>query len=271
MSTIDFAAIDVHAHYGVYSRLHFSKLENDFMTGDGAVVAARAAAVNVEKTIVSPLLGLIPRGDADSFKGNEEAAEVVANSDSLLQYVIVNPLQPETYEQARQMLQLPKAVGIKLHPEEHLYSIVEHGAKLFEFAAEHRALVLVHSGDERSEPADFIPMANEFSDVSVILAHLGNGGRATGDPTKQVRAVQASRHGNVYIDTSSARSLLPGLVEWAVAQVGPDRILFGTDTPLYFTACQRARIDHAELDDDVKRQILRYNAVRLLQSHGTTV
>ena len=32
---------------------------------------------------------------------------------------------------------------------------------------------------------------------------------------------------------SSARSILPGLVEWAVAEVGAEKILFGTDSPLY--------------------------------------
>ena len=81
--------------------------------------------------------------------------------------------------------------------------------------------------------------------------------------THQVRAIQQSRKGNVYADTSSARSILPGLIEWAVREVGADRVLFGTDTPLYHTAMQRTRIEHADLSDEVKRQILRDNAVRL--------
>jgi predicted TIM-barrel fold metal-dependent hydrolase len=54
------------------------------------------------------------------------------------------------------------------------------------------------------------------------------------------------------------------LIEWAVREVGAERILFGTDTPLYFTAMQRARIDHADLGDEDKRLILRDNAVRVL-------
>ena len=80
----------------------------------------------------------------------------------------------------------------------------------------------------------------------------------------QVRAVQRSRHGNVYADTSSSRSIVPGLIEWAVREVGAERILYGTDSPLYFAPMQRARIDQAEMPDEAKRVILRGNAERLL-------
>src|SRR5262249_29227805 len=93
------------------------------------------------------------------------------------------------------------------------------------------------------------------------LAHIGCG--HDGDVTHQVRAAQKSKHGNVYADTSSARSIVPGLIEWAVRELGAERVLFGTDTPLYHTPMQRARIDHADLGDAEKRLILRENAVRL--------
>ena len=59
-------------------------------------------------------------------------------------------------------------------------------------------------------------------------------------------------------------SITPRLIEWAVREVGADRILFGTDTPLYAASMQRARIDLADIDDTVKRRILRENAQALL-------
>ena len=58
---------------------------------------------------------------------------------------------------------------------------------------------------------------------------------------------------------------MPGLLEWAVAEVGSDRILFGSDAPLYSTAMQRARIDSAEISDADKRMVLCGNAQRLLK------
>jgi len=260
MSSDQIEAIDVHAHYGRYD--HGSpNLINDFMTGDGELVAARARRAGIGATIVSPLLALLPRGKGDPLAGNDEAARVVAETPGLLQYVVIHPLIPETYAQAERLLQLPKCAGIKLHPEEHRYPIAEHGRGLFEFAAAHHAVVLGHSSEALSLADDYVTWANEFPEMSLILAHMGCSPGM--DYTHQVRAIQKSRHGNVYVDTSSARSITPGLIEWGVAEVGVERVLFGTDTPLYHTSMQRIRIDHAELDDREKRLILRDNAVRL--------
>lgn len=253
-------AIDIHAHYGTYAQ-DDSEFLRSLMSGDAAVVVRRARAVNIRWTIVSPLLGLLPRGHADAAAGNEEAARVVAETDGLLQWVIVDPLQPATYRQARQMLCQPRCVGIKIHPEEHTYPITGHGRALFEFAAQHRAVVLAHSGERNSLCADYVRWANEFPEVRLVLGHLGCGW--DGDLTHQVRGIQASRHGNVYTDTSSARSVTSGLIEFAVREVGAERILFGTDSPLYSAAMQRARIDHADLSDHDKRLILHDNAAKL--------
>ena len=177
--------------------------------------------------------------------------------------LVVNPLQPSTFDQARRRLARPKCVGIKLHPEEHGYDIAARGKACFELAAEFDAVVLAHSGEARSLPADYLPWADAFANVTLILAHLGNA-EAASEFTLQVRAIQSARHGNVYTDTSSARNLLPGLIEWAVDEVGPEHVLFGTDTPLYFAPAQRARVDQAELTDTQKQMILRGNAQRLL-------
>jgi hypothetical protein len=206
----------------------------------------------------------LPRGHADPVAGNEEAYRVVEQTEGLLQWVVLHPGLPATFEQAREMLKRPKCVGIKIHPEEHAYPIAKCGRVIFELAAELGAAILTHSGEPNSLPADFLPLADAFPEVTLILAHLGNSGGTVNCPELQVRAMQASRHGNVYADTSSGQSLLPGLIEWAVGEVGAERILFGTDTPLYFAPSQRARIDDADLNDDQKHLILWANAHRVL-------
>jgi predicted TIM-barrel fold metal-dependent hydrolase len=261
MSSEGIEAIDVHGHYGRYGRGE-DNLVNELMSGDASEVVRRARQARTYWTVVSPLLGLLPRGGGDPVAGNRECADVVARTDGLLQYVIVSPLHPETYRQADEMLHTPKCVGIKLHPEEHLYNIAEHGCELFAFAAKHKAVLLVHSSEQRSLASDFVRFANDFPEVKLILAHIGCGW--DNDYTHQVRGIQQSRHGNVWADTSSARSITPKLIEWAVKEVGAERVLYGTDTPLYFSAMQRARIDHADLPDRDKHLILRDNATRLL-------
>jgi hypothetical protein len=262
MTPSDIQAIDIHGHYGTYFRSDVPQLTNQFASGDAATVARRAIENNIAWTVVSPLLGLLPRGQSDATVGNDEASRVVPHTDGLLQWIIIDPLRPATYEQAEQVLSQPRCVGIKIHPEEHVYPIAEHGRAIFEFAARHDALILTHSGHKNSLPADIVPFANEHPNVRVILAHIGCSTGA--DRTLQVRGIQQSRHGNVYADTSSAMSISPGLIEWAVREVGAERVLFGTDTPLYSTAMQRARIDKAELSDTDKQMILRHNAVALL-------
>lgn len=261
MSTEQIPAIDVHAHYGCYIRGGVDPRIEQFMTASAEEVVRRARKANIEWTIASPLRALLPRGGGDPIGGNDEAAATIANTDGMLQYVVVDPLTPATYEQAAEMLQRPKCVGIKIHPEEHQYPIVEHGRKIFEFAARHHAVVLTHSSEQNSQADDFVPFMNDYPEVKLILAHIGHGW--DGDLSHQIRAIQRCRHENAFADTSSSRSITPGLIEWAVKEVGASRILFGSDTPLYHAPMQRRRIDHADLSDSDKRLILRDNAIKL--------
>lgn len=256
----EIAAIDVHAHFGEFSNKP-SHVLRECMSASARTVLERAALANIRLTFVSPLSGLMPRGKADAVAGNEEAARTVTPDAALRQWVVVDPLNPGTFEQARRMLAGPKCVGIKIHPEEHCYRIREHGRAIFEFAAEQGCIVLTHSGEENSLPEDFLPFADDCPEITLILAHLGFG--YDDDPTHQVRAIQKSKCGNILVDTSSAGSVRSGLIEWAVREVGADKMLFGTDTPLYFTPMQRARIDYADISKADKRTILSGNAEKL--------
>ncbi len=259
--TTNIAAVDVHGHYGDYGNAQEGSPLRNFSTGDAAEVVRRARSANIEWTIVSPLTALMPRGRADAFAGNLEAAQTVSQTPGLLQYVVLDPRDQRTFQQADEMLKLPRCVGIKIHPEEHCYPITDYGWRIFEFAAARRAIVLTHTSERNSLAADFVAPADAFPEVRIILAHIGCGW--DGDLTHQVRAIQQCRHANMFADTSSASSITPRLIEWAVHEIGADRVLFGTDTPLYFTAMQRIRIDQADLPEVAKHQILRHNAIKL--------
>ena len=254
------SAVDVHAHFGVYCPKGFDQ-PRSYNSGDAETVAQRARRSNVRWTIVSPMTALYPIGRADVLGGNQETATAVERTCGLLQWAVLSPMVPDSFDQAADLVQRPRCVGVKIHPELHEYKIKEHGPKLFEFAARHRLIVAAHSGQSRSMPEDFVPYADDFPEVRLILAHLGCS--CDEDLTHQVRAAQMSKHGNIYIDTSSAQNINPNLLEWAVAAVGADRLLFGSDSPVYFMPMQRARIDWAEIPDDDKRRILNDNAVSL--------
>jgi predicted TIM-barrel fold metal-dependent hydrolase len=255
-------AIDIHGHYGIYDR-GAAQLTDRMMSGDIEVVRARARAVDVQLTVVSPLRALFPYG-GDTLAANEETLAVCTQYEDICFWAVLEPRIAESYAQVESMLRHPRCCGIKIHPRDHGYEIRQQGVAIFDFANAQRALVLTHSGDPGSYPEDFVPFANRYPEMTLILAHLGNSDN--GHMSRQVYAIRRAKAGNVYTDTSSIRSMSSGLIEWAVAQIGYNHILFGTDTPLYFTAAQKARVEYAEIEDAAKRAILFDNAARLLHT-----
>jgi len=254
-------AIDVHAHLGTYVNENPQMAE--FMSGDAERVLSLAARAGTGITVVSSLRALLPPDGYDTLAGNEEVLRAVEDREGLRIWAVLDPRLPQSFEQVEWLLGHPCCLGIKIHPEMHGYPIAEYGREVFAFAARHGAVVQSHSGDPSCLPEDFLTFADGFPEVTLILSHLGWG--HDGDMAHQVRAIQQSRHGNVYTDTSSSRSIIPGLIEWAVREVGADRMLYGTDSPLYFAPMQRARIDQAEMPVEAKRLALRGNAERLLR------
>lgn len=258
-----YKAIDVHAHFGVYDRAVDAatrSLWRDFFSGDIHTVLARAHAVNIVSTFVSPLSALLPDG-GDPIAGNRESVKTAEALPEFRFWVVLNPEIPETWRQTEELVSHPQCVGIKIHPVEHSYQIKDHGERIFAFAAEQATPVLSHSGEAGSLPKDFVPFLNRFPELPFIFAHLGHSEAA--DLSWQVKAIQRCNGSNVYVDTSSSNSIKSGLVEWAVREIGSEKILFGTDTPLYSAASQKARIEHAEISDQDKQNIFCRNAQRL--------
>jgi hypothetical protein len=238
--------------------------------GSPEMVVTRALTQGVELSFVSSLSALtLCEGQPRS--GNAEAVRAAAQfPDALRFWAVLNPTQTDSFSDVEDLLAHPLCVGIKIHPLEHQYEILEFGEKTFSFAARCNAVVQTHSGDKGSWPMDFVPFADRFPDVRLILSHLGHGADDVWD--HQVRAIEVCMRRNIWTDTSSQMSVLGGLIEWAVGRIGPERILFGSDAPCYSTAAQLARIVHAEMPEAVKRAILWDNAVSLfrLSFEGTT-
>jgi predicted TIM-barrel fold metal-dependent hydrolase len=253
-------AIDVHGHFGPYDRGLGTRVDG-FMGGTAADVAQRGENCGIEITVMSAIHGLIPyRGNV--LQGNADAEASADDHPAIRFWSIIDPRVPESYEQTDRLLAHPRCLGIKIHPHAHQFEIREYGEAIFGFAAARKAVVLTHSGDIGSYPEDFVPFANRYPDVQLILAHLGNSD--DGSVIRQVHAIQHGQNGNLWVDTSSSRSMLSGVIESAVDQIGDNRILFGSDTPLYWAGAQKGRIETAEIDESSKQAILYDNAAALL-------
>lgn len=107
-----------------------------------------------------------------------------------------------------------------------------------------------------STPREVATLARRHPNVTIIMAHLAGGG---------VRGVlDVHDCPNVLVDTSGAQPVA-GLVEYAVEQLGPDRVVYGSDWPIRDFAVQRARVEGAALPDDVRARVLGGTMQRVLE------
>ena len=132
-------------------------------------------------------------------------------------------------------------------------------------AAEHHKLVVlqhawsmtkIRQRSFHTDPEDVATLARRFPGVQIIMAHL------TGCGVRGVLAVKDCP--NVVVDTSGAAPEA-GLVEYAVAQLGAERVLYGSDAPVRDFGVALARITGTQLDAATKRKILHDNARTLLK------
>ena len=106
-----------------------------------------------------------------------------------------------------------------------------------------------------STPADIASLAARYPDVPIQMAHLGGA---------RIRGVQDIRpHENISIDTSGSQPI-GGLVEYAVKELGADRVVYGSDVPGRDFSAQLGRIYGARLSASDRDKILYRNAHRLI-------
>ena len=259
---MQFPAIDLHGHCGVVPDM--PEPVRRFVATPVDEIVARATACAITTTVVSNLDGLsIADIPTDTDTANDIARNAAEQFDALRFYVLVNPTDDGWAERTECLFEHPKCAGAKLHSRWNHWDVGEYGDRVFAFLSERQALVLVHTGNIGSEPERFVDLANTHSGVRLIVAHTGHD-ETDNTRDRQVRALHMSTRGNVWADTSSAKSITPNVIEHAVSELGPERIVFGTDTPLYFSAMQKARIAYAGISDDAKRKILYENAAALL-------
>jgi predicted TIM-barrel fold metal-dependent hydrolase len=160
--------------------------------------------------------------------------------------------------------------------------------RLFEVANEHGAAVFAHCGylsiearvrlglpsvlDLRcGDPLALATTAVRFPDVPVIIPHFG-----AGFFREALMAAEAAR--NIHFDTSSSNcwvKYLPGLTltdafRQALAVVGPQRLIFGTDSSFFprgwrrvIMGAQRAILDEIGAETQAREQIFSGNFERL--------
>jgi predicted TIM-barrel fold metal-dependent hydrolase len=106
-----------------------------------------------------------------------------------------------------------------------------------------------------SEPSDVAHLARRHPAATIIMAHLVGGG------IRGVLDVQPCP--NVFVDTSGSQPVA-GVIEYAAAKLGAERIVFGSDLRVRDFSCQLGKVYGAALTARQRRLILGDNAARLL-------
>jgi predicted TIM-barrel fold metal-dependent hydrolase len=248
--------IDAHAHLGAYFNFYIPR-------PDAATMVATMDRLGMQQAWICS----IPACGADVPRGNDmTAAAVRAFPGRFVGYAAVNPHYPERMrgELERCFDELGLRL-IKLHP-----SIVEYPVSgrayeaVWRFASERRTIVLSHTwvGASTCAPRLFEPLARDYPDVTFILGHSG------GTPSGYVEAIEAAlKNPNIYLDI--CRSVMSRVwVERIVSEVGPDRVLWGTDFPFMDPVYLVGRLACTTLGDEAKRKVFGENAARLLGGTG---
>ena len=206
--------------------------------------------------------GVDPQQD-DIIRSNDIGLELLARHPERFEaFCYLNPSHPVEFSLAeidRCVADGPMA-GIKLWISVHaddprLDPIMARAAELRVPVLHHAWYKATEFAFNESTPAEIATLSRRHPDVAIIMAHLAGGG------WRGVRDVRDCP--NVVVDTSGAQPHA-GLVEYAVDQLGADRVVFGSDWPIRDFAIQRARVDGADLTDTQKALILGGTMERLL-------
>ncbi|MEO5922907.1 MAG: amidohydrolase family protein [Bryobacteraceae bacterium] len=198
------------------------------------------AELNAHSVQAAAMIASIP-GDEGSV-----IAAAAKHPERLLPYAMVNP----------KTLQLDNLANIRaacLFPAMHLYSIQDECVRpVFEWAQREKRVVFIHCGVlsvgvrkklglpspfdlKFSNPIDLHAVALRYPDVPIVIPHFGAG-------YFREALMVASLCSNVHFDTSSSNEWvnlqvppinLRGAFEQALKVLGPQRLLFGTDSSFF--------------------------------------
>ncbi len=239
--------IDSHVHIGAGNFFH--------MQADAEDLLRAADACGVDRIFVTELNALF----YDMNEGNDALGRILkGHPDRLIGYVSVPTprLGQRAVDEVHRGYEKYGMRGLKIysHPEA---SIAEPGTvPLLEAAALYGMPILAHT-----TPAECDYLMQRVPQCRLLMAHMGGHPYAFGDWHRAVAV--AKKHPNLLLDTASSQ-IDNGQIEFAVAELGPEKILYGSDMPLLDPHTQKAKVTGAEINDDAKSLILGGNTARIL-------
>ena len=232
-------------------------------TLDGTVQTLFAHGGGITKFLVQ---SVATRPDQVQHINEFIAREVAQFPDRLYGFGALHPDSP-TLEEDIAHLRALGLHGVKLHPDIQGFRLDD--PRCFALAEQCEGVLplLLHTGDSRydfSNPNRLIPLLRRFPRLTVIGAHFG-GYTIWQEAARQL----AGRFENLWVDCSSSFFAMDVAAGRALIDAyGADRVLFGTDYPMWDPQHELARLRGMRLAPETERKILYDNAAALFGLEG---
>ncbi len=155
-------------------------------------------------------------------------------------------------------------LGVKMHPDTQLFNIDDERLFPLYERLQGKLPVLLHMGDPRydySHPARLRRVLDKFPKLTVVAAHFG--GYSMIDT-----AYRYLKDTDCYMDISSSLMFMqPGEAEHYIRAYGAERMLYGTDFPLWDPRVEVPRFLALSLTDREREMIAYQNALRILEKN----
>ncbi len=193
---------------------------------------------------------------------NEFIAAEVATSDGRM--IGLGTLHPDSRDMAGDISHLRELGlrGVKLHPDIQEFKIDDYRClKIYELCEREGLPILLHTGDSRfdySNPNRLLPVMNIYTDLIVVGAHLG-GWSVWDEAVDKLAGLP-----NLYVDTCSCSAFMDRQkMRDIILNYGTDRVLFGTDYPMWPMEEEINHILSLGLSEEDNRKIFAENAEKL--------
>ena len=260
-----FHIIDSHAHiypekiaerailgtdnfYGVCSSEH----------GTGAELLEKSEQYSVDRFVVRSVATT-----AKQVKSINEfiACEVEKSAGKFIGLGTLYPDSPDIVSDYNHLIELGLH-GVKLHPDIQNFRVDDPRCKkIYELCEADDTPILMHTGDSRydnSNPNRLCPILDYFRGLRIIGAHLG--GYSIWDEAKD----KLVGYDNLYVDCSSTFPFIPlDKAREIILAYGAERVLWGTDYPMWPPARELETFFSLGLDEEQMRMILSENSMRV--------
>lgn len=186
------------------------------------------------------------------------STEVSANPKKFIGLGTLHPDSKDIKEDIRHLMNLGLK-GVKLHPDIQSFKIDDYRClKIYELCEENKLPILMHTGDSRfdfSNPNRLIPIMKIYTGLTVVGAHLG-GWSVWDEAYKKCQGIP-----NLYFDCSSCFPFIDkDRVREIIRHYGADRVLFGSDYPMWSPKAELDTFMSLNLDENEIKCILNSNA-----------